>query len=262
VKDDIRRVDDPGELVELYAPDAVVHPYGLADLEEPFWSSSSWYRRGDAVVAALDLGGDDAVYAIAADDEKAAATLDLLADLAPDLPPAFLITGPVGVTEPLRRHYEVEWVGPHVKMHLADPDRLAEADPRVEWLTRQAAAEVIDLRATDHDISAFFIPELLDSGLYGGLRIDGALAAIAGVHVLSERHGVAAIGNVFTHPDHRGEGLASALTATVARRLLERVPVVGLNVGTGNLAARTVYERLGFVEVLHYEEAEVRRLPE
>jgi predicted GNAT family acetyltransferase len=69
---------------------------------------------------------------------------------------------------------------------------------------------------------------------------------------------VAAIGNVFTHPDHRGRGLASVLTATVAERLLERVPVVGLNVGRDNLAARTVYRRLGFVEVLPYEEAEVR----
>ena len=46
-----------------------MHPYGLADLEEPFWSSSTWYRRGDAVVAVLDLGGDPVVYAIAADDD-------------------------------------------------------------------------------------------------------------------------------------------------------------------------------------------------
>ena len=61
MSDAIRRVDDPEELVELYAPDAVVHPYGLADLEEPFWSSSTWFRRGDAVVAVLDLGGDPAV---------------------------------------------------------------------------------------------------------------------------------------------------------------------------------------------------------
>ena len=258
MSDAIRRVDDPEELVELYAPDAVVHPYGLADLEEPFWSSSTWFRRGDAVVAVLDLGGDPAVYAIAADDAKATATLDLLADLAPDLPERFLITGPVGLTEPLGRRFAVEWSGPHVKMHLADTTRLPDPDPRVEWLPREAAEEVVALRATDHDVSAFFIPELLDSGLYGGLRVDGELAAIAGVHVLSERHGVAAIGNVFTHPDRRGQGLASALTGTVARRLLERVPTVGLNVGTANTAARTVYERLGFVAVLPYEEAELR----
>lgn len=256
----IRVVDAPDELVDLYAPDRLAHPYGLADLEEPYWSSSTWYRRGDAVVAVLDLGGDPAVYAIAADDEKAAATLDLLADLGPDLPDRFLITGPVGVVEPLRATHAIDWVGPHVKMHLADPGRLTEPDPRVEWLDRGAADEVIELRATDHDISAFFIPELLDSGYYGGIRVDGALVAIAGVHVLSETYGVAAIGNVFTHPDHRGRGLASALTATVAHRLLPVAPMVGLNVQTTNVAARTVYERLGFVDVLPYEEAEIRRV--
>jgi GNAT superfamily N-acetyltransferase len=254
----IRVVDDPDELAQLYAPDRTVHPYGLADLEEPFWSSATWYRRGDAVVAVLVLGGDPAVYAIAADDAKAAATLELLADLAPDLPEAFLITGPVGLTEALAGRYAVEWSGPHVKMHLAEPERLPAADPRVEWLTSADADDVIALRATDVDISAFFVPELLDDGYYGGIRVDGALAAIAGVHVRSERHGVAAIGNVFTHPAHRGAGLASALTATVARRLLERVPTVGLNVGTSNVAARTVYRRLGFVDVLPYEEADVR----
>jgi GNAT superfamily N-acetyltransferase len=254
----IRQVEDPAELAELYAPDRLAHPYGLADLEEPFWSSSTWHRRGDAVVAVLDLGGDPAVYAIAADDEKAAATLELLADLAPSLPDRFLITGPVGVTGPLSATHRIEWVGPHVKMHLADPSRLTPPDDRVEWLDRAAAVDVVTLRATDHDVSAFFVPELLDSGHYGGIRVDGDLVAIAGVHVLSERYGVAAIGNVFTRPDHRGQGLASALTATVAQRLLPLVPTIGLNVQTTNGAARTVYQRLGFVDVLAYEEAETR----
>jgi GNAT superfamily N-acetyltransferase len=255
----VRRIDDPEELVELYAPDRAVHPYGLADLEEPFWSSSTWYRSGDAVVAVLDLGGEPAVYAIAADDEKAAATLDLLEHLAPDLPDGFLITGPVGLAEPLGREFAVDWVGPHVKMHLIDRGRLTEPDPRVTWLDRRAVDEVLDLRATDVDISAFFVPELLDSGHYCGIRVEDRLVAIAGVHVLSERYGVAAIGNVFTHPDHRGEGLASALTSTLAHRLLPLVDVVGLNVQSGNGPARTVYERLGFVPVLAYEEAELRR---
>ena len=177
--DDIRVVDDPAELVELYAPDAVVHPYGLADLDEPFWSSSTWYRRGDAVVAALDLGGDDAVYAIAADDQKAAATLELLGDLADDLPEQYLITGPVGVTGPLRRRYAVEWVGPHVKMHLAEPDRLPVPDPRVEWLTREAAAEVVDLRATeqrrDEDVWADSVQPIFDAGLADVVEVDADL---------------------------------------------------------------------------------------
>ena len=40
-----RRVSDPGELAEFYAGDAELHIYALADLEEPYWSASTWARR-------------------------------------------------------------------------------------------------------------------------------------------------------------------------------------------------------------------------
>jgi GNAT superfamily N-acetyltransferase len=261
VIDGVHLVEDPEELAALYRPDRTVHPYGLADLEEPFWSSSTWYRSGDAVVAVLDLGGDDAVYAIAADDEKAAATVDLVVDLAPELPDHLVYTGPVGLADRLAGLYTADWVLPHVKMHLVDPDRLPPDDDRVEWLDRADEGRVVALRSHSTDTSAFFVPELLDGGWYAGID-DGAggVAAVAGVHVISERHGVAAIGNVLTHPAHRRRGLARALVSTLARRLQAAVPVVGLNVGVANDGARALYRDLGFAEVLTYEEAEIRRV--
>jgi ribosomal protein S18 acetylase RimI-like enzyme len=146
-------------------------------------------------------------------------------------------------------------------MVLPDGDRLPPDDPRVAWLDHGAADAVVALRETGGDASAFFVPALLDTGHYAGIEAggDGVLVAVAGVHVLSEARGVAAIGNVLTHPAHRRQGLARALTATLARRLLAKVPVVGLNVGTANTGARALYESLGFVPVVRYEEAELRR---
>jgi len=254
-----RRVTDPAELAELYGRRPDVHPYGLADLEEPLWGRSSWFRAGDAVVGVLDLGaGEPVLYAVAADDDGDRATLDLLAALAPDLPRHFVITGPLGLADRLGRDFTADWVIPHLKMRLPDDRALPAADPRVTWLARDAADEVVALRETGGDASAFFLPSLLDTGHYGGIRVDGDLAAVAGVHVLSERYGVAAVGNVLTHPAHRRRGLARALMATLARRLLGTVPVVGLNVGTANAAARALYTDLGFVPVVTYEEAELR----
>jgi GNAT superfamily N-acetyltransferase len=213
------------------------------------------------VVAVLDLGGEPAVYAIAADDGKAAATLDLLDALVPDLPDHFVITGPLGLADRLSERFAADWVLPHVKMHLPDADRLPPPDDRVEWLDRSAEGRVLDLRAHSTDTSAFFVPSLLDTGWYAGIADeDGGLAAVAGVHVISERHGVAAIGNVLTHPGHRRRGLARSLVATVGRRLLDTVPTVGLNVGTENTGARALYEDLGFVPLVTYEEAELRRV--
>jgi GNAT superfamily N-acetyltransferase len=256
----IEEVHDPAALAELYGRHPEVHPYGLADLEEPYWSRSTWYRSGDAVVAVLDLGSEEPVlYAIAADPEGEAATLDLLEGLAPDLPDHFVVTGPLGLAERLAPSFTADWVIPHVKMHLPDVERLPPPDDRVEWLDRSAEPHVVELRSHGDDASAFFVPALLDTGWYTGIRDGDGLAAVAGVHVFSERYGVAALGNVLTHPRHRRRGLARALVATVSRRLLDAVPTVGLNVGTANTAARALYEDLGFVPVVTYEEAEIRR---
>jgi GNAT superfamily N-acetyltransferase len=256
----IERVADPQPLAELYGRHREVHPYGLADLEAPYWSRSTWFRSGDAVVAVLDLGSDEPVlYAIAADDPTAAATLDLLEALAPDLPDHFVVTGPIGLAERLAGTHAADWVIPHVKMHLPDAARLDPPDARVRWLGPEDEGRVVELRTHGEDASAFFVPELLASGWYTGIEDDhGGLAAVAGVHVISERHGVAALGNVLTHPTHRRRGLARALVATLSRKLLEAVPTVGLNVGTANPGARALYEDLGFVPVVTYEEAELR----
>ena len=95
------RVTEPAALADLYGRHREVHPYGLADLDEPFWSRSTWYREGDAAVGVLDLGsGEPVLYAIAADAALDAATLDLLERLAPDLPDHFVITGPTGSGRP------------------------------------------------------------------------------------------------------------------------------------------------------------------
>ncbi|MFZ8968687.1 MAG: GNAT family N-acetyltransferase, partial [Ilumatobacteraceae bacterium] len=81
--------------------------------------------------------------------------------------------------------------------------------------------------------------------------------AVAGTHVLSDDHGVAAIGGVFTIEEYRGRGYARMLTSAVASTLLDRVTTIGLNVATSNVAARAVYESLGFSAVLSYEETEL-----
>ncbi len=258
---DIRRVEDPEELAELYGRHREVHPYGLADLEEPLWSRSTWYRSGAAVVGVLDLGaGQPVISAPAAAAAGHAATLDLLAAMAPDLPDHFVITGPVGLAGRLSPEFAADWVIPHLKMHLPDAGRLPAPDDRVEWLDRAGEGRVVELRTHGDDASAFFVPSLLDTGWYAGIADEGDdLAAVAGVHVISERHGVAAIGNVLTHPAHRRRGLARALMATLSHRLLDAVPTVGLNVGTANTGARSLYEDLGFVPVVIYEEAELRR---
>ncbi|MCB0995266.1 MAG: GNAT family N-acetyltransferase, partial [Acidimicrobiales bacterium] len=106
------------------------------------------------------------------------------------------------------------------------------------------------------DAGSFFVPDLLDTGHYLGRRDNrGTLVAAAGVHVVSARYGVAAIGNVATHPDHRRAGHARAVVTNLCHRLVGEVATIGLNVRAANLGARTLYRDLGFDDVADFSEA-------
>jgi predicted GNAT family acetyltransferase len=95
---------------------------------------------------------------------------------------------------------------------------------------------------------------MLQTGQYIGVRHDGELLAVAGVHVWSPSYGVSALGNVTTHPRARGHGLAKAAVAALCDRLRKTVDHISLNVHADNAAAIAVYTSLGFTPVAHYSE--------
>jgi ribosomal protein S18 acetylase RimI-like enzyme len=105
----------------------------------------------------------------------------------------------------------------------------------------------------------FFDPAQLDTGLYCGIWEAEQLVSVAGLHVLSEAHDIAAIGNIVTHTDFRGRGLASRCVRALLDRLLARVGHVALNVSTDNEAAIRCYEKFGFTEQHRFVEAWVHR---
>lgn len=78
--------------------------------------------------------------------------------------------------------------------------------------------------------------------------------SVAGVHVYSARFRMAALGNITTHPDWRGQGLGTAATAGLCKNLLKTVDTVGLNVSSDNETAIRMYEKLGFEAVAKYNE--------
>lgn len=252
----IRRVTDPAELDELYSDDRRVHIYALADLDEPYWRNSTWYRRGDAAVGIVGLpnGEGGALYAVSTRDP--AGCLALLAELADQIPAGQLVTGPVGLADVLEPGRPLRWSRSYNRFHLADPSAVPAAGGDVVALGPNDVALLETLYATEPD-AAFFRPWMTTTDSFVGVFERGQLVAAAGAHVLSEARSVAAIGAVYTHPDHRGQGLGRAVTAGVIHRIRNRVDVIGLNVSHANTAARRVYEALGFEQLIPYDEAEV-----
>ena len=126
--------------------------------------------------------------------------------------------------------------------------RLIDAD--AEDLNRLYAIEGDGLRYSGRQV---------EEGIYFGVHARGKLVAAAGTHIHSLAEAVGVIGNVFTHPDHRGHGYGTAVTAAVAEYLLRRCDLVVLNVDPANRTARHVYESLGFKDCGRLVEAMATR---
>jgi GNAT superfamily N-acetyltransferase len=92
-----------------------------------------------------------------------------------------------------------------------------------------------------------FDPTQVPGGAFHGAFEDGRLVAAAGTHLISPTYRVAAVGNVFTHPEYRGRGYATAATSAVVAEVQGRgIRDIVLNVDQKNETAIRIYERLGF----------------
>jgi predicted GNAT family acetyltransferase len=89
-----------------------------------------------------------------------------------------------------------------------------------------------------------FGPRTHELGQYIGVRIDGALAAMAGERMRLD--GAVEISAVCVGPEHRGKGYAAFLVAWLVRKLREEGAVPFLHSFPDNVSAIALYERLGF----------------
>jgi ribosomal protein S18 acetylase RimI-like enzyme len=262
----IECLHDRDELEAFLSLDPVLHLYSLADLDPAFWPNTCWYGRREggtlAAVLLVYLGLDRPVVQLFTGGDPAPAA-DLLDAALPALPARFHAhLGPPALEAVLRRHRAFTPYGIYLRLRLDDPARLAGLDPPgLSVLTAADEPAIRALLAVAYPHN-FFEPAMLTAGLYLGVRRGGALQAMAGVHVQSERTRAAALGNVATHPTHRGQGLGRAVTAALCRRLRARgIDRIGLNVREANQAARALYEGLGFVPHLRYQEGLAEPLP-
>ena len=251
-------MSDPEPVLEVFAEHRAIHAYGIVDVVQ-FWETSSWWIRDRGVVGLVGLPGvpDQVVYAVSA--VYAAATLALLTDIVDDLPDRFAITGPSGVAGRLEPTHDFERRAPHVKMQLIRPDMLPDPGPGVRSLEPQDAEASRALLELTSGSPEFFRFDLLGSRRQYGVFDGDTLVAMAGTHVIDTDQGIAAIGNVNTLPAYRGRGLARRAVAALTQQLRREVDVIALNVGRDNTPARNLYEGLGFLPLMEYEEAELVR---
>lgn len=223
--------------------------YALADLHPPFASHAEWHSTADGV---------------------------LLVYHGFDLPMLFAHGEPASIERLLNdlpaKRYEYALMGVHKDM--LKPRMLIERQQLMwrmvcnldQFRARpdSAGAQILgnddleDVRAlfADHpDQPDAFSPAQMTNGVFYGIFEQDQLVSLAGTHVVSPPEKLAALGNVFTHPDWRGRGLATLASAAVLSHLLEiGVKSVILNVAMDNEAAIQSYRHLGFTPFCGYYE--------
>jgi predicted GNAT family acetyltransferase len=247
---------DKDEIAAFLRKKPWLHLYHLGDLDDFFWPYTVWYAskvNGEIDQLALIYTAlDDPV--LLAISEDAPAMCALLKSILHLLPRRIYSHLSEGVPEAFAEHYHVESNGQYQKMLLTDSARLTTVDTAdVVHITPADQAEVERLFADSYP-GNWFDPRMLETNFYYGIRRDGQLVNVAGVHVYSADFRVAALGNITTHPAYRGQGLATATGAKLCRELGASTDYIGLNVNRANASAIFAYERLGFEWKANYGE--------
>ena len=159
-----------------------------------------------------------------------------------------------GLENILTERYTLRPRGKHYKMALVNKSLPLNVDTsQATGLSKSHLSEILNLFERAYP-GNFFEPRMLETKQYYSIRRSGELVSAAGVHVYSRRYRVAALGNVTTHPDYRGKGYGTTVTAKVCKSLLCDIDHIGLNVKADNTSAIKCYERLGFEIIDSYSE--------
>jgi ribosomal protein S18 acetylase RimI-like enzyme len=231
------RLTEKAAIAAFLETDRLYAGYAICDLEPGFYEQCDWYGVGGGPLRALAL----VFHGFA--------------------PPVLFLMGDSGalgrILARVRLPGEVYLNCREEHLQVAGSlyawDRLAAMwrmalKPDVFRPTREGCGKLG--QAHSQDLAALyalgggpaFRPAQMERGVFYGAHADGRLVAAAGTHVVSDVHGIAAVGNVFTAPAYRKRGLGAASTSAVVADLASR----GIRDVILNGVALKLYERLGF----------------
>ncbi len=232
--------------------------YALADLDEPFFARCRWpaAEADDGRVQSLLLIFEGLTPPVLLAMGRADYVPDILAHIS--LPETAMLLGQAAHMAHLARAYRLEYQDSMLRMVLPGPARPPkESSPDIMRLDDRFLPELQSLYRQAHGNA--FASYQLRQGVFYGLQQQGQLAAVAGTHIVSPAYRVAAVGNVFTRPEFRGQGYARQVTYAVCRELQAQGMDIVLNVEQSNHQAVHVYKKLGFRAHCVFQEGAGRR---
>ena len=239
----VRRLVAPADIAAFLEQDRWYAAYAIGDLEPGFFEQCRWFGADlNAELRSLALlfeGLDPPVLFLMG--EPIGITMILGTALRPDK--AMFLCRDVHLPA-LRAHYLTSEAEAMLRMTLVTADFRPVTAYGIERLGPGYAGELARLYASAHGNA--FSPYQLALGVFYGLKHRGQLVSAAGTHIVARKMRIAAVGNVCTYPEHRGQGYATRCTSAVCADLLAMGLNVVLNVAQDNADAIHIYKKLGF----------------
>jgi len=264
-------------VLDILSQDPAWAAYAIADLRPDLANHCRWYVAPDATGLALLYHGLAPPILLTVGAPKGVAAALSNASLPPEL---FLSVLPSHLPA-VRQHYQRVSPQKMVRMVLPQGKSVPAPTHPTRRLTPPDANRLIAL----YQHGGACAPDAFDSGqlndgyFFGIEDGNGTLAATGGTHIVFRSpnppltganqnassgacsldklisQGVAAIGNIYTRPDRRGQGYGKAVTTSITRALQQDgFSLIVLNVDEQNLVARSIYEKLGFEIHCHFYE--------
>ncbi|NHJ20924.1 MAG: GNAT family N-acetyltransferase [Candidatus Lokiarchaeota archaeon] len=253
----IRQIKDKESLYNFFKKDVFLFAYHIGDLDDFYFSDCKWFgieENGQILeVILLYSGLKVPTLLLFGSVERIPYLVKKMIDKLPD---RFYCHYQGNFHELFRPDYRMTSLGTHLKMKYQGA---------VSKISNINTCEIIQL--TEKDIpdllilyqqaypEGYFVPYMVKTGKYYGVRVDNRIISVAGVHVFSTSYNIAVLGNITTHPKYRGKGLAKKCTARLLKSFNGEIDRIGLNVKKDNITALKLYEDLGFIAQSTYKEA-------
>ncbi len=239
----IRKIKNKTRILSFLNTDRAWRAYALADLSDPFFSQCRWWaaETGNKIVTlALIYKGLEPPIFLAMGKAK---HLPQILERA-ELPPKVMFLGREAHIPFLLKAYQAQYLDQMWRMTLpANKFKPANYAQTVR-LNESHLPALLKMYRGNHGNA--FAPHQLEQGVFYGLFENDKLASVAGTHIVAPQYRIAAVGNIYTRPQHRGKGLAQQVTSAVCANLLAQNLDVVLNVEQGNAPAVHLYKKLGF----------------
>jgi ribosomal protein S18 acetylase RimI-like enzyme len=236
-----------------------LHLYSIGDLDDFFWPDTVWfgrYEKNEIKSLAMLYKGMDPHTLLLFHEGDMEHPKKLLKSIIHLFPGKFNVHLSPGLIEFFGKKNIIEDHGRHYRMILSrKPENITDNNIRRLYLSDIDAIDELYKLAYP---SNWFDERMLETGKYLGYFINGLLAGIAGIHVYSPLYHIAALGNITTHPDFRGQKIAYRLTSSLCNDLNSSADIIGLNVHSENKAAIKCYENAGFEIRGSFDECFVR----